>query len=98
MNFLSVKLSIFSYPTVFTYVLGAQKNRLIETILLSTTPGRRRSKILSKNADQKPIETVFLIAFCRQCGHKWQLKNSVLDDFYLRSSIVVAFSIAAYPV
>ena len=27
---------IFSYPSVFTYVLGAQKNRLIETVLLST--------------------------------------------------------------
>ena len=27
---------IFSYPSVWTYVLGAQKNRLIETVLLST--------------------------------------------------------------
>ena len=27
---------IFSYPSVLTYVLGAQKNRLIETVLLST--------------------------------------------------------------
>ena len=26
---------IFSYPSVVTYVLGAQKNRLIETILFS---------------------------------------------------------------
>ena len=33
---LSVKLLIFSYPPVLTYVLGAQKNRLIETVLLST--------------------------------------------------------------
>ena len=33
---LSVKLWIFSYPLVVTYVLGAQKNRLIETALLST--------------------------------------------------------------
>ena len=33
---LSVKLSIFSYPSVLTYVLGAQKNHLIETVLLST--------------------------------------------------------------
>ena len=31
-----VKLLIFSYPSVVTYVLGAQKNRLIERILLST--------------------------------------------------------------
>ena len=33
---LSVKVLIFSYPSVFTYVLGAQKNRLIEMVLLST--------------------------------------------------------------
>ena len=35
-TFLSINLSIFSYPSVLTYVLGAQKNRLIETVLLST--------------------------------------------------------------
>ena len=33
---MSVKLYIFSYPLVLTYVLGAQENRLIETVLLST--------------------------------------------------------------
>ena len=30
------KLSIFSYPSVLAYVLGAQKNRLNETVLFST--------------------------------------------------------------
>ena len=30
------KLQIFSYPSVLTYVLDAQKNSLIETVLLST--------------------------------------------------------------
>ena len=35
-KFLSVKLKIFSYLSILTYVLGAQKNRLIETVLLST--------------------------------------------------------------
>ena len=34
--FLSEKLLIFSYPSILTNVLGAQKNRLIETVLLST--------------------------------------------------------------
>ena len=34
--FLSGKLLIFSYPSVLTCVLGAQKNSLIETVLLST--------------------------------------------------------------
>ena len=30
------KMLIFSYPSVLTYVLGAQKSCLIETVLLST--------------------------------------------------------------
>ena len=32
---MSIKLSLFSYPSIQTCVLGAQKNRLIETVLLS---------------------------------------------------------------
>ena len=32
----NVKWKIFSYPSVLTYVLGAQKNSLIETVILST--------------------------------------------------------------
>ena len=32
----SVKFRLFSYPSTETCVLGAQKNRLIETVLLST--------------------------------------------------------------
>ena len=32
----SVKMLIFSYPSIFTYILGAQKNHLIDTVLLST--------------------------------------------------------------
>ena len=35
-NFLNVKVKIFSYLSVLAYVLGAQKNRLTETVLLST--------------------------------------------------------------
>ena len=31
-----IKLLIFSYPSIETFVLGAQKDRLIETVLLST--------------------------------------------------------------
>ena len=34
--FRRVKLSIFSYTSIITSVLGAQKNRLVETVLLST--------------------------------------------------------------
>ena len=32
----SKKLPLYSYPSVSTYVLGAQKNCLVETVLLST--------------------------------------------------------------
>ena len=32
-TFLSIKLLIFSYPSVLTYVLGAQKNGLINICL-----------------------------------------------------------------
>ena len=34
--FFSIKLQLFTYPSVKTCVLGAQNNRLIETVLLST--------------------------------------------------------------
>ena len=30
------KIIIISYPSVLTYVLGAEKNRLFEMVLLST--------------------------------------------------------------
>ena len=35
-KFKSINLQIFSYQSVLSYVLGAQKNGLIETVLLST--------------------------------------------------------------
>ena len=35
-NKLSIKLYMFSYPSILGYVLCAQKNCLIETVLLST--------------------------------------------------------------
>ena len=33
---INVKLLISSYPLILAHVLGAQKNRLIETVVLST--------------------------------------------------------------
>ena len=35
-NIFTIKLLLFSYPSVLTCVMGAQKNRLNETVLLST--------------------------------------------------------------
>ena len=59
---------------------------------------RWQSKLLklSVNVDQKSLETIFSIAICRQRGDKWQLKTLFLTIFDLRL-IVLAFSIAAYP-
>ena len=34
--FIGLDKQLFSYPSILSYVLGAQKNRLIETVLLST--------------------------------------------------------------
>ena len=47
------------------------------------TPGRWQAKspILSRNVDQKSIETVFLIAICCPTGNKWQSKTLFLSIF-----------------
>ena len=50
---LKIKLRIFSYPSVSLFVLGAQENRLIETVLLSTHNicfGGEKSKYSKKNS------------------------------------------------
>ena len=54
------------------------------------TPGRRQSKtpILSRNVDQKSLETEFSIAICRHTGDKRQLKTLFLSIFYPHSSVV----------
>ena len=63
---------------------------LFQTSLSVLTPGRRQSKmqILSRNVDQKLLETEFLIAICRHTGDKWQSKALLLSIFDLHSSIV----------
>ena len=54
------------------------------------TLGRRQSKTpkLSRNVDQKWLETEFLIAICRHTGDKWQSKTLFLSIFDPCSSIV----------
>ena len=65
------------------------------------TPDMRHRKrsLHSTNADQKSLETVFLIAFCRQSGDKWQSKTMFLTIVDVRSLIVdlLTFSIATNP-
>ena len=58
---------------------------------------QKRSK-QSMKADQKLLETVFSIDICCQSVDKWQSKILFLTTFDLRSSIVLTFSFAAYPV
>ena len=48
------------------------------------------------NADQKSLETVFLIAIGRQSGEYWQSKAMYLNIFSLPSSLVLTFSTATY--
>ena len=68
-----------------------------ECVLLVYIPdifGNRKCSSQSTNADQKSLETVFSISFCRQSGDKWQSKTLFLTIFDLLSSIVLTFSIA----
>ena len=54
------------------------------------TPGMWQSKmpILSRNVDQKSLETEFSIAICRHTGDKWQPKTLFLSIFDPRLLIV----------
>ena len=65
-----------------------------------TTPSRRQSKTLklSRNIDQKSLETEFLIAICRPTGDKWQSKTLFLAILIRVRRLLRAFSIAAYTV
>ena len=47
-----------------------------------------KTAILSRNVDQKSLETEFLIAIFRHTGNKWQSKTLFLSIFDPRSSIV----------
>ena len=60
------------------------------------TSGNRKRSEQSMNAVHKSLKTVFLIAICRRSSDKPQSKTLFLMILYLRSSIVLTFSIAAY--
>ena len=44
----------------------------VEPTVSHLVGGNRKCYQQSTIADQKSIETVFLVAICRQCGDKWQ--------------------------
>ena len=52
--------------------------------------------ILSKNVDQKSLETEFSIVICRPSGDKWQSKTLFLLIFDPPSSIIKSILIAPY--
>ena len=66
------------------------------------TPDRRQSKtiltIKKKHGLKIARNSVFDCHMSPQLGDKWQSKTLFLTIFYLRSSIVLLFLIAAYPV
>ena len=63
------------------------------------TPSRRQSKLLF-TIDERGSKIARNSVFDCHChtGDKWQSKTLFLTTFDLRSSIVLAFSIATYPV
>ena len=71
---------------------------LLKIILFSHRIGDNRKRSYQwTNADQKLLQPVFSNAICHQPGDYWISKTLFLTFFYLRSSIVLTFSIAAYP-
>ena len=76
-----------------------KKNKIKRRCHLShRVGGNRKRSLQSTNVDHKSLETMFSIAICRQSDDKWQSKTLFLSIFDLRSSMVLTFSIAAYPV
>ena len=64
------------------------------------TPDRRQSKTLlaiDERGSKIDRNSVFDCQLS-PVGRQMAIENSVSDDFYLRFSIVLTFSIAAYPV
>ena len=68
--------------------------------LIITKPDRRQAKTLLTIDEQgsKIARNSVSISICRQSGDKWQSITLFLMIFDLRSSIVLMFSIVAYPV
>ena len=73
--------------------------RANETVTFTHTGWAAIEKLLTIDGrEYKSLETAFSFAICRQSGDKWQSKTLFLTIFDLRLSIILTFSIAAYPV
>ena len=72
---------------------------LVLSSLAIITPDKRQSKQLLTidGRGSKSLETEYSIAICPRLA-TMAIENSVSNDFYLRSSIVLTFPIATYPV
>ena len=80
---------LWHFLVILTYFSSALPHRV---------GGNPKRSSQSTNADITSIETVFSSVICRPIGDKWQSKTLFLTIFDLRSSMVLTFSIAAYPV
>ena len=71
-----------------------------QMVLGTLTPGRRQSKTLSTTDEHGSKFDRYSVFDCHLSPVRRQMaiENTVSIDFYLRSSLVLAFSIAAYPV
>ena len=66
--------------------------------MISHRVGDNRKLLTLDERGSKIAGTALSIVICRQSGEKRQTKNLFLMVFDLRSSIVLTFLIAAYPV
>ena len=93
---------IFSYPSVLTYVLGAKKNRLIETVLLSNHNknicfGRKIRKLnfgyafLTKKLDYLQILHKQCILITSTCLKLCNVEHVVFSVLLLTSVIIILY-------
>ena len=87
-----------SYPSMWNLTRDSDQEGEISISYI--TPGRQQSKTLStiNKCVSKTDRNSVLDCHLSTVGDKWQSKTLFLLIFDLRSSIVLAFSIAAYPV
>ena len=83
---------------VQNFKIESGRRMICVRIITHRAGGNRKHSYQSRNMDQKPLETVFLIAIYRQSDYKWQSKTQFLTISDLHSLMVLTFLIAAYPV
>ena len=72
---------------------------MLKSFQSNITPGRQQSKtpILSRNLDQKSIDTVFRLTFVAPLATNVNQKHCFYRFFFRIHRLLITFSIAAYP-